>query len=86
MDFLLSVDQGNVLKIGRRQKNSAWFAAGSSSQVGWSVVTNMENELSLEVRERSVRLFIDNKGENGSGWQKSIVPSERAYWARWPTR
>jgi hypothetical protein len=49
-------------------------------------VTNMENELSLELRERSVRLFIDNKGENGSGWQKSIVPNERAYWARWPTR
>ena len=32
-------------------------------------MTSMKNELSLEVRERSLRPVIDTKGENGSGWQ-----------------
>lgn len=49
--------------------NRSGFAGGSNSGVGWSIISKTTNKFSPEVRERAVRLVLDNEGQHGSRWQ-----------------
>lgn len=37
--------------------------------MGWSILSKTTNKFSPEVRERAVRLVLDNEGQHGSRWQ-----------------
>ncbi|AZB71284.1 hypothetical protein [Cereibacter sphaeroides] len=41
--------------------NRAGFGGGSNSSVGWSIMSKTTNKFSPEVRERAVRLVLDNE-------------------------
>ncbi|MEL5879701.1 hypothetical protein, partial [Cereibacter sphaeroides] len=49
-------------RLARRQHlNRAGFGGGFNSSVGWSIMSKTTNKFSPEVRERAVRLVLDNE-------------------------
>ncbi len=57
--------------------NRAGFAGGSNSRVGWSIMSKTTNKYSPEVRERAVRMVLDNAGQHESRWSAILSISSK---------